>query len=80
MVTAGLSTGACALLVPAQLHLAGASSGQIGLAFGAAGILFAVGSALTTMAGRRAVNLPVTCQGLVAVTAALFSAYSAPRR
>src|SRR5580658_4530964 len=48
VVTAGLSTGACALLVPAQLHLAGASSGQIGLAFGAAGILFAVGSALTT--------------------------------
>jgi MFS family permease len=71
VVTAGLSTGACALLVPAQLHLAGASSGQIGLAFAAAGILFAVGSALTTAAGRRAVTLPVTCAGMLALTAAL---------
>jgi MFS family permease len=71
VVTAGLSTGACALLVPAQLHLAGASSGQIGLAFGAAGILFAVGSALTTAVGRRAVNLPVICVGMLALTAAL---------
>jgi MFS family permease len=71
VVTAGLSTGACALLVPAQLHLAGASSGQIGLAFGAAGILFAVGSALTTAVGRRAVNLPVTCAAMLALTAAL---------
>jgi MFS transporter, ACDE family, multidrug resistance protein len=71
VVTAGLSTGACSLLVPAQLHLAGASSGQIGLAFGAAGILFAVGSGLTTAAGRRAVNLPVTCAAMLALTAAL---------
>ncbi|MGH3289507.1 MAG: MFS transporter, partial [Streptosporangiaceae bacterium] len=71
VVTAGLSTGACALLVPAQLHLAGASSGQIGLAFAAAGILFAAGSALTTVAGRRAVTLPVTCAGMLALTAAL---------
>jgi MFS family permease len=71
VVTAGLSTGACALLVPAQLHLAGASSGQIGLAFAAAGILFAAGSALTTAAGRRAVTLPVTCTGMLALTAAL---------
>jgi MFS family permease len=71
VVTAGLSTGACALLVPAQLHLAGAASGQIGLAFAAAGILFAAGSALTTAAGRRAVTLPVTCAGMLALTAAL---------
>jgi MFS family permease len=71
VVTAGLSTGACALLVPAQLHLAGASSGQIGLAFAAAGILFAAGSALTTAVGRRAVNLPVTCAAMAALTAAL---------
>jgi MFS family permease len=74
VVTAGLSTGACALLVPAQLHLAGASSGQIGLAFAAAGILFAAGSALTTAVGRRAVNLPVTCAAMLALTAALFLA------
>ena len=71
VVTAGLSTGACALLVPAQLHLAGASPGQIGLAFAAAGILFAVGSALTTAVGRRAVNLPVTGLAMLALTAAL---------
>jgi MFS family permease len=72
VVTAGLSTGACALLVPAQLHLAGASSGQIGLAFAAAGILFAAGSALTTAIGGRAVNLPVTCAAMLALTAALW--------
>jgi MFS family permease len=71
VVTAGLSTGACALLVPAQLHLAGASSGQIGLVFAAAGILFAAGSALTTTAGRRAVTLPVICGGMLVLTAAL---------
>jgi MFS family permease len=74
VVTAGLSTGACALLVPAQLHLAGASSGQIGLAFAAAGILFAAGSALTTAVGGRAVNLPVTCAAMLALTAALWIA------
>jgi MFS family permease len=71
-VTAGLSTGACALLVPAQLHRAGASSGQIGLAFACAGILFAAGSALTAAAGRRAVNLPVIGGGMLALTAALW--------
>jgi MFS family permease len=71
VVTAGLTTGVCALLVPARLHAAGASSGQIGLVFAAAGILFAVGSALTAAAGRRAVNLPVICAGMLAVTAAL---------
>jgi len=71
VVTAGLSTGACALLVPAQLHAAGASSGQIGLDFAAAGILFAAGSALTAAAGRRAVSLPVISAGMLAVTAAL---------
>jgi MFS family permease len=71
VVTAGLSTGACALLVPAQLHRAGASSGQIGLVFAAAGILFAAGSALTTAAGRRAVTLPVVCAGMLVLTAAL---------
>ncbi|HJY56206.1 MAG TPA: MFS transporter, partial [Streptosporangiaceae bacterium] len=71
VVTAGLSTGACALLVPAQLHLTGASYGQIGLVFAAAGILFAAGSALTTAAGRRAVTLPVICAGMLVLTAAL---------
>jgi len=71
VVTAGLSTGVCALLVPARLHAAGVSPGQIGLAFAVAGILFAVGSALTAAAGRRAVNLPVTCAGMLVLAAAL---------
>ena len=71
VIVAGLSTGVCALLVPARLHAAGASSGQIGLDFAAAGILFAAGSALTAAAGRRAVNLRVICAGILAVTAAL---------
>jgi MFS family permease len=71
VVTAGLSTGACALLVPAELHAAGASSGRIGLDFAAAGILFAAGSALIAAAGRRAVNLLVICGGMLALTAAL---------
>jgi MFS family permease len=71
VVTAGLTTGVCALLVPAQLHAAGASPGQIGFDFAAAGILFAAGSALTTVAGQRAVNLPVICGGILGVTAAL---------
>ena len=47
VIVAGLSTGVCALLVPARLHAAGASPGRIGLDFAAAGILFAAGSALT---------------------------------
>ena len=71
VVTAGLSTGVSALLVPAMLHAAGASSGQIGLAFAAAGITFAVGSALIAAAGRRAVNLPETCAGMLVLAAAL---------
>jgi MFS family permease len=71
VVTAGLSTGVCALLVPARLQAAGASPGQIGVDFAAAGILFAVGSALTAVAGRRAVNLPVTCAGMLVLAAAL---------
>jgi len=71
VVIAGLSTGACSLLVPAQLHAAGASAGRIGLDFAAAGVLFAVGSAITAARGRRAVNRPVICAGMVALTAAL---------
>jgi MFS family permease len=71
VVTAGLSTGVCALLVPARLHAAGASAGRIGLYFAAAGIMFAAGSAVTAAAGRRTVSLPVTCGGMLVVTAAL---------
>jgi DHA1 family solute carrier family 18 vesicular amine transporter 1/2 len=72
VVIAGLSTGACALLIPAKLHAAGSSAGQMGLDFAAAGILFAAGSALTAARGRRAVNLPVICGGMLALTAGLW--------
>ncbi len=71
VIVAGLSTGVCALLIPVQLHAAGASPGKIGLDFAGAGILFAAGSALTAAAGRRAVNLRVICAGILAVTATL---------
>ena len=71
VVTAGLSTGVCALLVPVRLHVYGVSPGQTGLAFAAAGILFAAGSALTAAVGRRAVNLPVICGAMLVQTAAL---------
>jgi MFS transporter, DHA1 family, solute carrier family 18 (vesicular amine transporter), member 1/2 len=71
VATAGLTTAVCALLVPAELHEAGASPGRIGLDFAVAGVLFAAGSALTASAGRRAVNLPTICAGMLALTAAL---------
>ena len=71
IVTAGVTTGVCAVLVPAQLHADGASPGRIGLAFSAAGVLFAAGSAITAAAGRRAVSIPVICAGMLALMAAL---------
>ena len=71
VVTAGLSTGVCALLVPVLLHAAGASAGQTGLVFAISGILFAAGSGLTAAAGLRAVSLAVTAGGIAAMAAAL---------
>jgi MFS family permease len=71
IVTAGVTTGVCAVLVPAQLHAAGAPPGRIGLDFSVAGLLFAAGSALTTAAGGRAVRIPVICGGMLALVAAM---------
>ena len=71
IVTAGGTTGVSALLVPAELHVAGASSSQIGLVFAAAGVLFVVASTLTTAAGRRAVRTPVVMAGMLALALAL---------
>jgi len=71
VVAAGLSTGVCALLVPVRLRAYGISPGQTGLAFAAAGILFAIGSALTAAVGRRAVSLPVACGAMLVQAAAL---------
>jgi len=71
IVTAGVTTGVSALLVPAQLHAAGASPGRIGLDFSIAGMLFVAASVLTTSAGRRAVRTRVICGGMLALAAAL---------
>jgi MFS family permease len=71
IVTAGATTGVSALLVPAVLHAAGASPGQIGLVFGLGGVLFVVTSMLTTAAGRRAVRISVAMAGMLALALAL---------
>jgi len=71
VVIAGLTSGVSALLVPAQLHNAGASAGRIGLDYALSGVLFVVGSTLTASAGRRTLKLPVICGALLAVVAAL---------
>ena len=71
IVTAGATTGVSALMVPAQLHIAGASPGQIGLVFGLGGVLFVVTSMLTTAAGRRAVRISVVMAGMLALAFAL---------
>jgi MFS family permease len=71
IVIAGVTTGVSALLVPARLHAAGASSAEIGLAFAVAGVLFVVGSTLIAAAGGRAVRLPVVFAGMLALTCAV---------
>lgn len=68
IVTAGGTTGVSALLVPDQLHAAGASPGRIGLVFAVAGLLFVAGSALTASAGRRAVRMQVILAGMLALS------------
>jgi len=71
IVTAGVTTGVSALLVPERLHAAGASPGEIGLAFSVAGALFVAGSTLTAAAGRRAVRTPVAFAGMLALALAV---------
>jgi MFS family permease len=71
IVVAGITTGVSALLVPVQLHAAGASSAKIGLAFSIGGMLFVAGSTLTAAAGRRALRLPVICGGMLVLAAAV---------
>ena len=71
IVTAGGTTGVSALLVPAELHVAGASPGQIGLVFAVGGVLFVVASTITTAAGRRAVRTSVAMAGMLALALAL---------
>jgi MFS family permease len=71
IVLAGVTTGVSALLVPAQLRATGASSGEIGLAFSVAGVLFVAGSTLTAVAGGRAVRVPVAFAGMLALALAV---------
>jgi MFS family permease len=70
VITAGLTNGVCSLLAPAELHAAGASTARIGLDFAIAGVVFAIGSALTAGAGRRALTVVVICGGMLAEAAA----------
>jgi predicted MFS family arabinose efflux permease len=71
IVVAGVTTGVVALLVPARLHAAGASSGQIGLVFSVAGGLFVIGSTLIAAVGDRAVRLPVAFAAMLVVALAM---------
>src|SRR5216683_503510 len=71
ILTAGVTTGVSALLVPVQLRAAGASTGRIGLDFAIAGMLFAIGSALTAFVGRQTLRIPVICGGMFVLAAAL---------
>jgi MFS family permease len=71
IVTAGVTTGVSALIVPAQLHAAGDSTGRIGLDFAIAGTLFVAASMLTASAGRRALRMSVICGGMLVLAAAL---------
>jgi MFS family permease len=71
IVTAGVTTGVSALLVPERLHAIGASPGKIGLAFSVAGALFVAGSTLTAAVGGRAVRTPVAFAGMVTLALAI---------
>jgi predicted MFS family arabinose efflux permease len=74
VVTAGVTTGVSTLLVPDELHAAGASPATIGLVFGIAGALFVVGSVVTVAAGRRAVRTSVIFASMLIMAIALFPA------
>lgn len=74
ILTAGLTTGVSALLVPDELHAAGASPTRIGLVFAAAGMLFVAGSTATVAAGRRAVRHRVVIASMLALAVALLPA------
>lgn len=71
VVIAALTSGVCSLLIPTVLHNHGGSSATIGLAFSAAGVLFVVGSLVTTWFGARAVRLAVGVLALLALVASL---------
>lgn len=57
VVVAGTTYGITALVVPLELHAAGASEGMIGLVFSVAAVVFILGSAATSRFGQRAVRV-----------------------
>src|SRR5258708_3745315 len=63
IVTAGVTTGVSALLVPAQLHAAGASPGRIGLYFSIAAMSFVAGRTTPPSPRPRALACPVVFGG-----------------
>ncbi|MGH9305236.1 MAG: MFS transporter, partial [Acidimicrobiales bacterium] len=71
IVVAGITSGVAYLLVPEELHAAGSSSGAIGLAFSAAGVLFVAASVITASTGRRAVRLAVAVGGMLVLALAM---------
>ncbi len=80
VVVAGSTAAVTTLLVPLELHAAGASEGFIGLVFSAAAVLFILGSAATGWFGKRVVRLrTVLAAGLIlAVAISPATASSAP--
>jgi MFS family permease len=71
VITAGLSSSVCNLLVPAALHADGMSATGTGLHFAVAGVAFAIGGALTAAGGRRAQRLPVLLAAMLVQIAAI---------
>lgn len=71
IVIAGITSGVAYLLVPDELHASGVSSGVIGLAFSAGGIIFVAGSLLTNWFGSRAVRAAVAFAGMLALAVVL---------
>jgi MFS family permease len=71
IMTAGFTSGVSSLLVPDEMHAAGAAPAAVGLAFSAASALFVVASGITAAAGRRAVRVRTAGLGMLLVTVAL---------
>jgi MFS family permease len=71
IILAGVTSGVSSLVVPDEMHAAGASPGKIGLAFSVAAVFFVVGSVVTTSAGARAVRVTVVAAAMLALALGL---------
>lgn len=74
VVVGGIAASVSTLLVPLELHAAGVSESEIGLIFSFAGGIFILGSAATTMVGRRAVSVATAFLAMVVLVVALSAA------